>query len=63
MASTALLVAASALARQESRGGHYRSDHPAQSPVAWRTMTTLAKAREIAENLAEQQRAPQPITA
>ena len=63
MASTALLVAASALARQESRGGHYRSDYPAQSPVARRTMTTLAKAREIAENLAEQQQVPQPITA
>src|ERR1700756_5404792 len=63
MATTALLVAASALARQESRGGHYRSDYPAQSPIARRTMTTLAKTREIAEGLAEQQQVPQPITA
>jgi L-aspartate oxidase len=29
------LVAASALARRESRGGHYRSDHPEPDP-AWR---------------------------
>jgi len=63
MASTALLVAASALARQESRGGHYRSDHPAQNPIAQRTMTTLAHARDIADGLAEQRRAPHPITA
>jgi L-aspartate oxidase len=63
MATTALLVAASAVARQESRGGHYRSDHPAESPLARRTMTTLAQAREIADGLAERPRTPQPITA
>jgi L-aspartate oxidase len=64
MATTALLVAASALARRESRGGHYRSDHPTESAPARRTMTTLAKAREIADELAERpMQAAQPITA
>jgi L-aspartate oxidase len=65
MATTALLVAASALARRESRGAHYRIDHPAETPaLAHRTMTTLAAAREIAA-VAEPTPAglPQPITA
>jgi len=52
MATTALLVAASAWSRRESRGAHYRSDYPAENPLlAHRTMTTLAAAREIAEML------------
>jgi L-aspartate oxidase len=64
MATAALLVAASALARQESRGGHYRSDHPCEGALARRTMTTLAKARETADGLAERPlRTTQPITA
>jgi L-aspartate oxidase len=66
MATTALLVAASAWARRESRGAHYRIDHPAEKPaLAHRTMTTLAAARETAASLAEcaPVRSPQPITA
>jgi L-aspartate oxidase len=66
MATTALLVAASALARGESRGGHYRSDHPAENTaLAKRTMTTLAQARELADGLAARtaRRTAQPITA
>ena len=52
MATTALLVAASAWSRRESRGAHYRSDYPAEEPaLAHRTMTTLAAAREIAAAL------------
>lgn len=55
MATAALLVAASAFTRRESRGAHFRSDHPAEAPAfAKRTMTTLAAAREIAEALTEQ---------
>jgi L-aspartate oxidase len=66
MAATALLVAASAWARRESRGAHYRIDHPAEQPdLAHRTRTTLASAREIAASLAERPatRSTQPIVA
>jgi L-aspartate oxidase len=49
MAVTALLVAASALQRQESRGGHWRADYPAADPAqAHRTFMTLDDARAIA---------------
>jgi L-aspartate oxidase len=52
MATTALLVAASAWARRECRGAHYRIDHPAEQPaIARRTMTTLAAVRKIAASL------------
>ena len=52
MATTALLVAASAWSRRESRGAHFRSDYPAEKPLlAHRTMTTLAAAQEIADTL------------
>jgi len=58
MATTALLVAASAWTRRESRGAHYRIDYPVEMPaLAHRTMTTLAAAREIAASLAE----PAPV--
>ena len=66
MATAALLVAASAWGRRESRGAHYRSDYPAENPaLAQRTMTTLAEAREIAETLAERplRRTAQPMIA
>jgi L-aspartate oxidase len=57
MATTALLVAASAWARLESRGAHYRIDYAVEKPaLAQRTMTTLVAAHEIAASLPE--RAP-----
>jgi L-aspartate oxidase len=66
MATSALLVAASAWSRRESRGAHYRNDHPAEKPdLAHRTMTTLAAAQEIAASLSEptSMRPAQPIIA
>jgi L-aspartate oxidase len=64
MATTALLVAASAWTRRESRGAHCRIDHPTEKPaLAHRTMTTLAAARDIAKNLSMRVRPAQPIMA
>ncbi|WP_158668884.1 FAD-binding protein, partial [Bradyrhizobium guangdongense] len=54
MATSALFVAAAAWTRPESRGAHFRSDHPADVPgPARRTMTTLVAMREVAESLNE----------
>ena len=66
MATTALLVAASAWARRESRGAQYRIDYPAERPeLTHRTRTTLTAAREIAASLSGRAglRAPQPLIA
>ncbi len=66
MATTALLVAASAWARRESRGAQYRIDYPAERPeLGHRTRTTLTAAREIAASLFghTERRAPQPMIA
>ncbi|MCR6732923.1 MAG: L-aspartate oxidase [Afipia sp.] len=52
MATTALIVAASAWSRRESRGAHFRSDFPAEDPARRkRTMTTLDEARKIAAQM------------
>ena len=48
MLATATLIAAGALARHESRGGHFRADFPAPNPdMAHRTRMTLTEARAI----------------
>jgi L-aspartate oxidase len=51
MTAAAKLVTAAALARTESRGGHWRSDHPQTSSHATRTFMTLADAERIAANV------------
>jgi len=48
MIAAARLVTAAALARQESRGGHWRSDFPLSAPKVTRTFLTLADAQAIA---------------
>ncbi len=49
MATAALCVAVSALLRQESRGGHYRTDHPgADAALAHRTLVTLDEIEAVA---------------
>jgi L-aspartate oxidase len=66
MATTALLVAASAWARRESRGAHFRLDHPSEKPaLAHRTLTTLAAARDLAASLSDRARirSAQPVNA
>jgi L-aspartate oxidase len=66
MATSALLVAASAWARRESRGAHYRSDHAGDNTaLAHRTMTTLGAARDVAAMLIDPvpARAAQPLIA
>ena len=65
MAATALLVAASAFSRRESRGAHFRSDYPTERQAfAHRTMTTLSEARDIADRLSESARqSAQPMMA
>lgn len=48
MTATATLIAAAALARRESRGGHFRADFPKTDPEqAKRTHITLAEALQI----------------
>jgi succinate dehydrogenase/fumarate reductase flavoprotein subunit len=42
------VVAASALARRESRGAHYRADHPASGDVARHTLARLERGGRIA---------------
>ena len=52
MATSALMVAASAWSRRESRGAHFRADHPAEKPsLAHRTRTTFKAALEVADTL------------
>jgi L-aspartate oxidase len=48
MIAAAKLVTAAALARQESRGGHWRSDYPQTDETGARTFMTLADADRIA---------------
>jgi L-aspartate oxidase len=58
MTAAARLVTAAALTRQESRGGHWRTDFPQTAATAERTFMTLADADRIAgENQVQPRRA------
>jgi L-aspartate oxidase len=48
MTAAAKLVTAAALARAESRGGHWRRDCPATQKIGVRTLISLAEAHSIA---------------
>jgi L-aspartate oxidase len=48
MTAAAKLVAAAALARHESRGAHFRSDHPQTDKTFIRAVFTLADAERVA---------------
>jgi L-aspartate oxidase len=48
MTATARLVTAAALARHESRGGHFRTDYPQTDAEGKRSFFTLGKAEKIA---------------
>ena len=51
-AQVALMIAAAARAREESRGGHFRTDFPAHDPaLATRRPITLGEALDLAEAL------------
>lgn len=47
-ADAALLIASAAHAREESRGGHFRSDFPSAEATPRRTMATLSAAEAVA---------------
>jgi L-aspartate oxidase len=51
MTAAAKLVTAAALARTESRGGHWRSDYPQTDKTGIRSFMTLADADRIATNV------------
>ena len=44
----ALMIARAAQAREESRGGHFRTDHPVPQPIAARTVSFAQEALEAA---------------
>ena len=48
-----LMIAIAAYRREESRGGHYRTDYPDMLPTATPSSITLAEALDAAGDIAE----------
>lgn len=57
--TVARLMAESAYARTETRGTHYRTDHPERNDAAWRVHTRIVKVDAAAEMTFEPLRAPE----
>ncbi|TNE36509.1 MAG: L-aspartate oxidase [Alphaproteobacteria bacterium] len=51
MLTAAQIIAAAAYLREESRGGHFRSDFPASLPQGQRTLITLRDVEELTRSL------------
>jgi L-aspartate oxidase len=56
MTAAAKLAAAAAAIRRESRGAHFRSDHPQTNKTFTRTVLTLADAKRIAADVGSAER-------
>ena len=52
-----LMIALAARAREESRGGHFRTDHPVTGPVAMRTLSYAHEALAAARTVQSERRA------
>lgn len=60
MTTAALLITVSALIREESRGGHYRSDFTASVENSQRSFITLDKAHEFADKILKKHKVTSP---
>jgi len=54
MSAAATLIAAAALLREESRGGHYRTDFPQTAATAVATEITLDRALAVRDTAVKQ---------
>ena len=53
MLTCCLLITESALAREESRGAHYREDYPERNDVQWRKHLLQSRQLGIVEELSD----------